>query len=102
MMRCPLSFRRCLALILMCSLLTLTTVSYWALVDATWIPGLYDDGDYDVLLIPTTSPDAGVAHSPLMAFSILLIAADVVLLVDGAGRRAVTLPAVSIRAPSLL
>ncbi len=100
-MRCPLSVRRCWALILICGLLTLTTVSYWALVDPTWIPGLYDDGDYDVLLIPATSPDAGLAHSPLIAFSILLIAAGVALLVDGAGLRAATLPAVSIRAPPI-
>src|SRR5574337_1872736 len=100
-MRCPLSVRRCWALILICGLFTLTAVSYWALVDPTWIPGLYDDGDYDVLLIPATSPDAGLTHSPLIAFWILLIAAGVALLVDGAGLRAAALPAVSIRAPPL-
>jgi hypothetical protein len=101
-MRSLLRLRSFLLLILLCGLLTLTTVSYWALVDPTWIPGLYDDGDYDVLLIPATSPDAGLAHSTLIAFTILLIAGGRVLLADGVPLGAVGLPAVSIRSPPLL
>jgi hypothetical protein len=51
--------------------------------DPVWIPGLYDDGDYNELLLVVTSPDSSVAPAPLSTgFEIILVCAGIVLLAD--------------------
>ncbi len=70
--------------------------------DPVWIPGLYDDGDYDELLLVVTSPEGSVAPSPLYTiFEIILVAVGTVPLAYAGRPHVIALSTVSIRAPPL-
>ncbi len=70
--------------------------------DPVWIPGLYDDGDYDGLLLVVTSPDSSVTPSPLYtSFEIILVAVGTIPLVYAGRPHVIALPTVSIRSPPI-
>jgi len=51
-----------LVLVLVALMLTLTALAYASPPDATWIPGLYDDDDFDnVVDFITSSPGVAIA-----------------------------------------
>lgn len=91
--------RNLLVVLLTGALTLLLPLAHAAPPDPTWTGGLYDDGDYDDVVLAVTSA-AGVADvGPLIVVGLPTVAVGVVLLAPPGDPVVVPLPASSIRAP---
>jgi hypothetical protein len=67
-----------LAVILILTLATLTVLAYATPPDQTWISGLYDNADYDEVIILATSTSSITGNSLERAFDVLRIVVELV------------------------
>ncbi len=91
--------RRLPALLLLGSLVALIPLAYASPPDQTWLGGLYDDADFDDVVLAITSAAGAFEPAPLSLLSPLAALAGVVLPAERAGIAGAEFGASSIRAP---
>ncbi len=85
-----------LSLLVVLTVATLTPLAYATPPDQTWIGGLYDNADYDDVVVLATSTASVENTPPQHRFELLRIVVATITAL-GAGR--VASPSVSLRAP---
>ncbi len=90
--------RVCVALILLGWLTAVVPVAQVVLSDPVWLGGVYDDADYDDILVAVASANA-VESVPLLVVSPNWMVVGSTSLADAPRTRPSTFPAFRIRAP---
>ena len=80
-------------------MMTLTPLAYAGPPDPTWIAGLYDNGDYDDVVLIVTAGAELVETTPPHDLGLMLTVAELVLPADESRPPALALPSNSARAP---
>lgn len=92
--------RLTLVLILVASLATLAPLAYSSPPDPSWIPGVYDDDDFDNVVITLTSNNKGAFEGAALLFlKFLPITFEFVPHVNAGNSPLAIFPASEIRAP---
>lgn len=93
--------RLSLAVILLSALVVLAPLAYSSPPDPAWIAGIYDDGDFDDVILAVTSIHKSLECIPFVVGGLFLIFIEFVQFDDQARPFPFTLPAFPARAPPI-
>ncbi len=88
-----------LVLILLSGLAVLAPLAYASPPDPAWIGGVYDDDDFDDVVLAATSAEKWLECPPFVVVGPFLIVVEFVRLDDLASPSPLILPAFQVRAP---